>query len=57
MSWLCAWCETNGKFPVSECWRPDSEEPVKTLEGEDICQACAKAYREGRQKQLKEIKK
>ena len=36
MSWLCAWCATNGKHPISEAWRPDDEEPVTTVFGEKI---------------------
>ena len=51
--WLCSWCATNGKFPEEECWRPPTEEPIKTVEDEGICHSCADNYRKGRQSQLK----
>ena len=57
MSWLCAWCATNGKYPVEEAYRPDDEEPVITAEGEMICQSCANNYRKGREQQRKEQEK
>jgi hypothetical protein len=42
--WLCDWCAINGKYPVSEAYRPDTEEPVVTQEGNKICQSCAAKY-------------
>jgi hypothetical protein len=46
--WLCDWCAIYGKFPVSEAYRPDSEEPVVTQEGNRICHSCAKKYYEAK---------
>ena len=46
--WLCDWCKDYGKYPISKCYHPMTEEPVLTNKNEKICQSCAKAYREGK---------
>jgi hypothetical protein len=33
-----------GCYPLSNADRPDSEEPVITADGKEICQSCAKKY-------------
>lgn len=48
MSWLCAWCATHGKHPISEAYRPDDEEGVLTQDGEKICKICATNWRAGK---------
>ncbi len=41
MSWLCEWCAIFGIFPPDKAWKPDSEVPVITRDGEKICGKCA----------------
>jgi hypothetical protein len=44
MSWLCHWCSIYGCYPLSNAYRPDSEEAVITDDGKMICQRCADKY-------------
>jgi len=54
MPWLCEWCRIYGKWPVSEAYRPDDEEPVITAEGDKICQSCYEKWLAARAKAKKE---
>ena len=42
--WLCWWHFIYGNVNHAEAFRPDSEEPVITADGEKICQKCADTY-------------
>lgn len=44
MTWICNWCQIYGIFPLEKAERPDSEEPVMTADGKDICTTCAEKY-------------
>jgi hypothetical protein len=50
MPWLCEWCAIYGKYPPEKAYRPDDEEPVITLDGEKICQSCAKNWQREKKK-------
>jgi len=51
--WLCDWCKIYGNINHARAYRPDSEEPVETVDGEKICQQCAEMWWENRKKQAK----
>jgi hypothetical protein len=46
--WLCDWCKDYGKSPISRCYHPMTETPIKTNKNENICHGCAKTYAEGK---------
>ena len=54
---LCNWCKDYGRYPVEGCWRPDDEVGCLDAEGKWICDACKKAYEEGRAEQKRRAKK
>jgi len=54
---ICAWCAIYGKHPVSLCWRPDNEVGSKDINGAWICDACTKAWKEGRKIQAEEARR
>lgn len=47
--WLCEWDAIYGIYPTSKAYQPDTEEPVITADGKEICRRCAEKYWKARE--------